>query len=251
MLINSLAIAGEGGHASKTPDGAKQENLAWDVDAAAKGPTTSGDHHALVHPFLAHMGMPDGPGEVSVRVMSVEERNAGIANGTYGFHFEVGMADRWGLHLRNDSVRTHKKTEMMLQHAVLRSNDGLSGISLIAEVEFPTGSTLNSRAEYLYGISFAYIWAPVLAVNSTIHYNPEEKMVEWEIAFVGRLTEKIFPVLEFSGDVGQDMSSTNALFAWKFKIPNGNSLGVAYRMPITTLREFESQLMLQAEFNFH
>lgn len=242
-MINSLALASEDGH--------KQESFAWDVDKQVNTTPAVGDHHAFVHPFLVHMGMPDGPGEVSARVMSVEQRNTGVAEGTYGFHIEAGIVDRLGIHLRNDAVKTHSKTEMMFQYAVLRSDNGLSGISLIAEIEVPTGSTLNNRIENLYGISFAYIWAPVLAINSVIHHNTDEKMVEWEIAFIGRLTEKIFPVLEFSGDIGQDMSLASGLFAWKFRIPNNNSFAVAYRVPITTPRDFDSQLMLQAEFNFH
>lgn len=253
VLINSFAIAAEGGHTSKKDTLPKQENSAWDVENKAADMTeaTTSDHHTFVHPFLAHMGMPDGPGEVSARVMSVEARNAGVAEGTYGFHIEAGIIDNLGLHLRNDAVKTHSKTEMMLQYAVIKSADGLSGVSLVAEIEFPTGSTASNRIEGLYGISFAYVWAPILAVNSVVHYNQDKKEVEWEIAFVGRLTEKIFPILEFSGENSQDMSLATALFAWKFKIASGNSLAVAYRVPITTPRDFDSQLMLQAEFNFH
>lgn len=209
------------------------------------------DHHAFVHPFLAHMGMPDGPGELSVRIMSAEERNAGAAAGTYGFHAETGITDRLGLHLRNDAVKTHSKTEMMLQYAVLRSDDNSSGISFVAEIEVPTGSTTSNRIENMFGVSFAYLWIPIFAVNSTVHYSPDDKKAEWEISFVGRLTEKIYPVLEFSGENTQEMSLASALFAWKFKIPGSNSLAAGYRVPITTNREFDSQLILQAEFNFH
>ncbi len=238
LLTTSLAIALEGAEHELDPDQA--------VNAA---PMVS-DHHALVHPFLTHMGMPDGPGEVSVRIMSVEERSAGVASGTYGFHIEAGLIDRLGLHLRNDAVRTHTATEMMLQYAVFRSDDGQSGISLIGEVEFPTGSTEDNRTQALYGISFAYLQIPLFAINSVVHYNPVEKMVEWEISLLGKLTQNIFPVVELSGESGQDMSSTNILLAWKFKIPNDNALGVGYRLPITKEREFESQLLLQAEFGF-
>ena len=247
MLINSLAIASDNKHKSAE----HTDNSVWDIEKQVKtADAPAGNHHSFVHPFLAHMGMPDGPGEISARIMSIEERNAGIASGTYGFHIEAGIVDRLGLHLRNDAVKTHSKTEMMLQYAVLKSNDGLSGISFIAEMEFPTGSTSNNRIEGLYGISFAYLWIPVLAVNSVIHYNPNEKMVEWEISFIGKLTEKIFPVLEFSGDMDQSMSSANALFAWKFKASNDSAFALAYRVPVTTPREFDSQLLLQAEFNF-
>jgi len=243
LLINSLARANDEEHHS-----------GWDVDShtdPSAATAVSSDHHAFVHPFLVHMGMPDDPGELSIRVMSVEERNTGVAAGTYGFHVETGIVDRLGLHLRNDGVKTHSKTEMMLQYAVLRSDDKLSGLSFVAEIEVPTGSTASNRIENMFGVSFAYLWAPVLAVNSTVHYNSDDKKAEWEISLVGRLTEKIYPVLEFSGENTQEMSLASALFAWKFKIPGGNSLGVGYRIPITTNREFDSQLILQAEFNFH
>ena len=254
MLINSLAIANEEAPTTAAAQVAGHDHTEWNVDKVAADSTemkSASDHHALVHPFLVHMGMPDGPGELSVRIFSVEERNAGVANGTYGFHFEAGLFDRLGLHLRNDAIRTHSNTEMMLQYAILRSADGKSGISVIGEVEFPTGNTLENRSTGMFGISFAYLWLPTFAVNSVVHYDQDEKMLEWEISFIGRLTEKIFPVLELSGETGDIMSLSTALFAWKFKIPNNNSLGVAYRVPISTMREFESQLMLQAEFNFH
>ncbi len=232
------------------PNQAGHEHSELDLEKSVSAAPMANNHHALVHPFLAHMGMPDGPGEINARIMSIEERNAGVASGTYGFHIEAGIIDRLGLHLRNDSIRTHSATEMMLQYAVLRSDDGLSGISVIGEVEFPTGSTADNRTKGLYGISFAYLQIPIFAINSVVHYNPVEKMVEWEISFVARMTQKIFPVLELSGVSGQDMSFANALFAWKFKIPNDKAFGVGYRLPITKVREFESQLVLQAEFGF-
>lgn len=240
LLISILAQAAD-----------DHKNANWDVDKKLSETKNITDHHAFVHPFLSHMGMPEGVGEISTRVMSVEDRNAGVAEGTYGFHIESGIFDRLGIHLRNDGVKKHKKTEMMLQYVVLNANDGLSGISLFAEIEFPTGSTSSNRVEGLYGVSFTYLWKSVLITNSSIHYNPDEKEVEWEIAFVGRLTDKIFPVLEFSGKNTQDMSRASGLLAWKFKIPENNSIGVAYQVPVTTPREFDSQLMLQAEFNFH
>lgn len=243
-MIGLLTWANENEHSSK-----------WDLekhaDTSKKTSSSVNNHHALVHPFLAHMGMPDEAGELSVRMMSVEERMNGAASGTYGFHIETGIVDRLGLHLRNDGVKNHSKSEMMLQYAVLRSEDKLSGVSLVAEIEVPTGSTSNNRIENMFGISFAYLSVPFFAVNSTIHYNSDDKKVEWEISFVGRLTEKIYPVLEFSGETDQEESLRSALFAWKFKIPNNNSLGLGYHFPITTVREFDSQLILQAEFNFH
>ncbi len=212
------------------------------------GSNPEGGHHRFVHPFVAHMGMPDEPGEISVRLMSVTERNVGLANGTYGFHVEAGIIDRLGLHLRNDSVATHGRSELMLQYAVLKS--GENGIALISEIEFPTGPTSDNQNKFLYGISFAYYWESILSINSVVHYSPQEKMTEWEIAFVSPMTEKIFPVLEFRGQSSKEMSVTNALMALKFKILNGHALGFGYQVPISTMREYDSQLIAEAEINF-
>lgn len=241
VLTSSVVLA----HESKQESDAEHKH----VDGAIKEADTSMGHHAFVHPFVAHMGMPDEPGELSVRLMSITERNAGLANGTYGFHLETGVMNRLGLHLRNDGVATHKSTEMMLQYAVLKS--GQNGIAIIGEVEFPTGSTADNQNKFMYGISFAYYWESILSVNSVVHYNPQQKMTEWEIASVSPLTEKIFPVLEFRGEAGKDMSIANALLALKFKILNGNAIGLGYQVPISTNRDYDSQLIAQAEFNFN
>ena len=214
-------------------------------------PVQMSDHHAFVHPFLTHMGMPDEPGELSTRIMSVEQRNDGSSSGTYGFHLETGIVDRLGLHLRNDAVKFKNSTELMLQYAVLRSDSGQNGVSIIGETEFPTGST-NEKTKGVVGVSFAYILVPAFAANSVIHYIPSEKAVEWEISLASKLTEKIFPVLEASGEKKKDEKGiVNALAGLKFKIPNGHALGVAYQVGTTGVRNFDSRLLLQAELNFH
>ena len=207
-------------------------------------------HHALVHPFLAHMGMPDEPGEISARVNAIEQRSDGVASGTYGFHIETGIVDRLGLHLRNDALSTHANSELMLQYALLRSSDNQSGVALIGEWEFPTGATTET-GQGLVGVSFAYVVVPVLAINSTIHYSLREKMIEWEISFLAPLTEKIFPIIEANGQVMKDgKSAFNTLYGIKFKVPNGHAIGVGYQVANTTMRDFDSQLLLQAELNF-
>jgi hypothetical protein len=208
------------------------------------------DHHAFVHPFISHMGMPDSPGEVSTRINSFERRTDGESSGTYGFHIEAGIFEKLGLHLRNDGVKTHENSELMLQYALLKSSSGLSGLSLIGEVEFPTGPT-KEKTMGLFGISFAHQVATILAINSTIHYSPKKEGVEWEIAFVTPVTEKIFPVLEANGEVMKGGKTiTNILGGLKFKIPNGHALGVAYQIGIPNHRDFNSQLIVQAELNF-
>lgn len=225
----------------------EHKNPNWDLEKTIQ-PT---DHHVLVHPFLTHMGMPDAPGEMSARIMSVAQRSEGTVSDTYGFHLETGIIDRLGLHLRNDAVKFNKNTELMLQYAVLRSDSGLNGVSLIGEVEFPTGAT-TEKAKGGVGVSFAYVLLPVFAINAVAHYVPHDKMTEWEIAIVSKMTEKIFPVLEASGEKmkGED-AITNFLAGLKFKIPNGHALGVAYQVGTTGTRDFDSRLLLQADLSFH
>lgn len=228
----------------------------WTTSAFAHDEQTAHDepamgHHALVHPFLAHMGLPDEPGEVSLRVTSIEQRMSGKSDGTFGFHIEAGITDRLGLHLRNDGLGNHEYSEMMVQYAVLKSQSGLSGVAIIGELEFPTGDTTDRNSKTLFGISFAHQWKSILGVNSVIHYSTQEEMAEWEIAFVSRLTENIYPVLEFRGETSKDMSHSNALFAWKFKLPKDQTIGVGYQIPISPEREYDSQFLLQAEFGFN
>ena len=208
-------------------------------------------HHELVHPFMAHMGMPDEPGETSLRVTSMQERNGQGSTGTYAFHIEAGIIDRVGLHLRNDGVGTRKNTELMVQYAVLKSESSSDGLALIGEVEFPTGPNAENRGRGLLGISFALTPVSVIGINSVIHYGPEQKMIDAEIAFVGRLTKTLFPVFELRGESSPgDMTTANSLFACKFKVTPENTIGVAYQIPILMARDYDSQLLMQAEFNF-
>lgn len=248
MTLFSLLL-GSVGFAHEVSD---HEHSKWDLDKATeKEASVPSDHHALVHPFLTHMGMPDNPGELSARIMSVEQRNGDVTNSTYGFHLETGIIDRLGLHLRNDAVKFSNTSELMLQYAVLRSDSGLNGISLIGEAEFPTGPT-KTKTKGGTGISFAYILLPTFSINSVFHYVPSDKRTEWEIAIVSKLTEKIFPVLEASSEkIKGESAITNFLAGLKFKIPNGHNLGVAYQVGSTGVRDFDSRLMLQAELNFH
>lgn len=212
--------------------------------------TTMNDHHAFVHPFLTHMGMPEGVGEVSTRITSVEQRINGESSGTYGYHIEAGIIDRLGIHLRNDAVKFNESSELMLQYAVLRSESGVNGISLIGELEYPTGPTTKT-SKGAFGVSFAYVLVPLLAINSVTHYFPSNKMIEWEIAFVSKITEKIFPVLELSGEKMKDEKSiVNALAGLKFKIGNGHALGVGYQVGTTGVRDYNSRLLLQADLSF-
>ncbi len=246
LLLNSMLFADEKN---------QHEHSTWDLEKATERSSDKSsapsDHHALVHPFLTHMGMPDNPGELNARIMTVEQRIGGVTNGSYAFHFESGIIDRLGLHLRNDGVKFHRNTELMLQYAVLRSDSGLNGISLIGETEFPTGPT-TTKTKGGGGISFAYIFLPVLAINSVVHYLPSDKLVEWEISFAGKLTEKIFPVLEASGEKMKGSNGiVNALAGLKFKIPDSHALGVAYQVGTTGTREYDSRLLVQADLSFH
>ena len=87
-------------------------------------------------------------------------------------------------------------------------------------------------------------------MDATIHYNPSEKMSEWETACVYRLTEHLFPILEFNGEISKNAPIVNGLAAVKFKFGT-TVFGVGIQYPISNEKEFNSQLLFQVDMGFH
>lgn len=208
------------------------------------------DHHALVHPFLAHMGLPDGPGEASFRGNLIRTVADQSGQSDAGFHIEAGLWDGVGIHLRNDAVSGNASTELMVQAAIWRDASKLSGIALFGEAEFGTGASSTAKFNFLYGISGRWVMLPVFSLDATLHYNPKDNMAEWESALVYRLTENIFPVFELSGELGQDTPLVNGLYAIKYKFGQ-QVFGVGIQYPLTDRKEFDSKLLVQMDISFH
>ncbi|MEK7298749.1 MAG: hypothetical protein AAB066_02550 [Candidatus Margulisiibacteriota bacterium] len=221
------------------------------LDVAQESQSSEPDHHALVHPFLTHMGLPDGPGESSFRGNFLRQVEDGVSQGDFGFHIEAGVADGIGIHLRNDAVSANARTELMVQAAVWRDSTNLSGIAVFGEAEFATGATAERRITWLYGISGRWVMLPILSLDADIHHNPLDSMVEWETAAVYRLTETLFPILEIRGESGNSTSIVNMLTALKIKTAENMAIGIGIQYPMSTTKEFDSQLLIQVDMGFH
>ncbi len=220
-------------------------------DIAGQGSMSAPEtEEEIAHPFLTHMGIPEGVGVFSLRASGLVTRAEGKSEGDFGFHFETGLTKTIGLHIRNDAFRTNAHTEVMFQFAAIMSKDGMSGFAPIIEFEFPTRSGVGARTESLIGFTTALTKSP-LAFNQVIHYNPREEGGDASVALVARVAERFFPVLEVLGEAGKGSRPVVALLAGlKMSVREGINLGFAYQFPVTNNRDFSSRLILQPEYEW-
>lgn len=71
------------------------------------------EEEEVAHPFVTHMGIPEGVGVFSLRASGLVTRADGKSEGDFAFHFETGLTKTIGLHIRNDAFRTNAHTEVM------------------------------------------------------------------------------------------------------------------------------------------
>lgn len=205
-----------------------------------------GGHEGEEHPFLVHMGMPDEPGEMSLRITGFQQRLGSVSQSGYGAHLETGLWDRVGLHIRNDDIQ-RSGTEIMLQFAALRSQDKKEGISLMIENEMP-GTTGEANVQFKVGFSAAkLLWGNLL--NFAYHYGPGDKESEIEASFIGKVNERLSLVFEYSGHSDQEKMSY-LLEAIKVKMTSFMSLGIGFQSPLSTEREFDAKTLLQTSMSF-
>ncbi len=210
----------------------------------------------LAHPFFTHMGMPDPVGSYSLRVpLTLTKENATVADGIkvdgktkadFGFHFETGLTKTIGLHIRNDRVLNNSHSEIMFQFAAIRSKDGMSGFSPIIEFEIPThkgASGINT----LVGFTTAFV-RPNFSFNQVLHYGPKEDNIEGSAAVVYKVANGIFLVVEILGEkFPSESAALNMLGGVKVSVGKFLTLGIGYRQPITTNKEFSSQYVFSPD----
>ncbi len=219
-------------------------------EAQSKMPAKAETETEVPHPFLTHMGVPEGVGVFALRVTGLTTRAEGNSEGDFGFHLETGLTKTIGLHIRNDAFRTNLRTEVMLQFAAIMSEDGMSGFAPIIEFEFPTHSGAGSRVESLIGFTTT-LANPRMSFNQVFHYNPSENAVEGSAALVGRVAKGVFPVVELLGQGGTGTRAAIGLLAGlKVRVREGISFGIAYQFPLSDRRDFASRVLLQPEFEW-
>ncbi|MEK7396881.1 MAG: hypothetical protein AAB116_08085 [Candidatus Poribacteria bacterium] len=226
-------------------------------------------HHAFVHPFFTHMGMPEGPGEIAVRTsaiqqayepgesnmqaMATQEASGDKVSRDLALHIETGLYNRVGLHLRSDSIKANVHSEIMLQYAVLQNKHADSGISTFVELEFPTNYLPEDEDKVVVelGVSGRKIFGKYGIVDAGIHYAPQESMVALEASGVLRLTPTIFPIIE--GQVekeGDEDVMANLLLGIKMRLKPGAHIGVGIQFPLTDARSFDNRAFVQLESAF-
>ena len=249
MLWSLVLLAtSAGASASKSP--------AWQVrkqdrshQTMSQGSMDKSEQEEVAHPFLTHMGMPEGVRTHSLRLSGLTTSMDGESIGDFAFHYETGLTSLIGFHLRNDDYTTNPFTEAMFQYAAIRSKDGMSGISPLIEFEFPTRRA-GSGIKTLFGFS-STLTLKRGAINQVLHYEPRDRMLEGSVAYVWEASKGVYPVIELLGEAMRGEKPTvNVLFGPKFKIGKSTIVGFAYESPITPRKEFSARFMLQLEFKW-
>ncbi|ODT04519.1 MAG: hypothetical protein ABS52_04510 [Gemmatimonadetes bacterium SCN 70-22] len=222
--------------------------------AAAQGPgmpvAGAEEESELPHPFFTHMGIPEGRGVWNLRTAGLATREEGRTNGDFAFHLETGLSERIGLHVRNDRYLDVPQTEMMFQFAAIMSENGMSGFAPIIEFEIPTRAEGGDRVGTLVGFTTA-LANERAAFNQVVHYDPREDMVDASVAFVVGLRERVFPVVEVLGEGGTGVRPVvNVLAGLKVRVREGIVFGLAYQLPVTSNKEFSSQLVGMPELEW-
>lgn len=216
---------------------------------AMKPPAGKEEEAEIPHPFFTHMGLPEGVGVYSLRVLGLAARADGKNDGDFAFHFETGLTSRIGLHVRNDRFRDSDRTEVMLQFTAFVSENGMNGFAPIIEFAFPTksgASRINTQVGFtstLGGARYAF--------NQALHYDPRGDAADGSLALVLKANRYLFPAVELLGEGGKgQLSVVNALLGLKVRVNEVITLGVAYQVPISNTREFSSQFAFGPDFGW-
>lgn len=219
------------------------------------------DHHTMSHPFLTHMGIPDGPGESSVRVAYIQRANGATTGQDVAFHVEAGILPRLGLHLRNDAITSDGSsesghgTELMLMYALAQDKDATRGISVFGEVAVPTPQGAGSTISGALGVSARYLWRTRLLFDAVVHVDPmegfDELGLEYEVSAQVRVAGRVSLIVEDSGELGS-MEMTNYLLpAIKVGLgETGGTIGAGAQFALMADRAFDRQAMFQLDWAF-
>jgi len=210
----------------------------------------SGMADMFVHPFLAHMGLPDVPKEVSLRITGFRSRLEGMTQGDLAVHIEAGLLRNLGLHIRADGIQHEDYSEVMLQYAVLADKELRNGISVFGQLSIPTGEVKSDTYKGLFGVSGRLTFPNLVVWDGDVHYDPKDKMVEYENAFVFKANEKFYPILEIRGHITEEMKEAYILPAIKFRIDEHKAFGVGVQIAISDDREFDSQTLFTYDVAF-
>lgn len=210
---------------------------------------TEKDHELFVHPFLAHMGLPDEANEVSVRLTGFRQRFEGISQSDFAVHIEAGLGNNFGLHIRSDGIHYMDHSEVMLQYAVLGGKDMQNGLGIIGEIEIPTGEVEDNALKVLIGVSSRLTYSTIMVFDATLHFDPKETSLGYESSFVFRASSKFYPLVEIRGHI-HDEIEIYTLTGIKFRIKEHSALGVGVQTALSNTRDYDNQALLTYSASF-
>lgn len=124
LATTVLAVAALALFGTSRPAIAQDKGMAAAAKDKRPSMATTGGDAELPHAFFTHMGLPEGVGVYSLRVLGIAAGRDGQNTGDVAFHFETGITPRIGLHIRNDRFRNSDKTEAMFQFAPMSARTG-------------------------------------------------------------------------------------------------------------------------------
>jgi hypothetical protein len=217
------------------------------MGAAAEEESKNEMEHFFLHPFLAHMGLPDMPNEFSLRLTPFQERYGAQTSQDLKIHLEAGLLRNVGLHLRNEALRRAPYTEIMIMVAALHNEEYSRGIGLFGQISIPTGPIASNQYKGLFGVSATETLRRFMEINANVHVDLKDKMGEFESAFVMRASEVLFPVVEIQGEVHEKETLVSGLVGMKFRTTHRTGLGFGFQFPFTKAKEYDTRVLSTLE----
>jgi len=197
----------------------------------------------FVHPFLAHMALPDRPGEVSLRLSPFQQRLGATTSSDVAFHVEAGLFSNVGLHARNDALKSSPYSEVMLMYSFLHDAGLSRGISVFGQISIPTGPIESNTYKGLFGVSVRETIPELLVVDANVHIDLKDKMAEYESAFVFKASEIFYPIIEIRGEATEEETTVYSLIGLKFRVADEIGWGFGVQLPISDAREYDTQML--------
>ncbi len=198
----------------------------------------------FVHPFLAHMALPDMPGEMSLRSTAFQQRRDSTVEQDLAIHIEAGLLPGLGIHIRSDGIKTSPYSEVMLMYSFLHDATYSKGLSVFGQVSIPTGPAKSNSLKYLFGLSGRLTVPKIVVIDANMHFNLADKMAEYESSFVFKASKMLYPELELRGEITENETSLYSLIGLKFRIADEMAIGVGFQVPITTAREYDTRALI-------
>lgn len=197
----------------------------------------------FVHPFLAHMALPDKPGEVSLRLTPFQDRTGDGVDRDLAIHIEAGLLPNLGIHIRSDGIKNSPYSEVMLMYSFLHDASLHNGMSIFGQVSLPTGPANSGALKYLFGVSGRATIPKIMVMDANTHINLADKMAEYESSFVFKASKLLYPEVEIRGEITDQATSLYSLLGLKFRIADETAFGVGIQTPITHEREYDTEAL--------